>query len=207
MKKFFYLGILGLLIFEVAKVYFIMPIPGSQEVNSISFAYFLHSYRLIFRIVFGAMILIGLRSSWKGSFILVILSLALAGTIIYMTNFKMVADHMFYQPKHLVLLPAAENKVGLEKLIIGVDFNNETRAYPIQFIGFHHQVRDSMGGTPIMATYCTVCRTGRVFATIVNGKTESFRLVGMDHYNAMFEDKTTKSWWRQETGEAVAGPL
>ena len=29
----------------------------------------------------------------------------------------------------------------------------------------------------------------------------------MDHFNAMFEDATTKSWWRQATGEAVTGPL
>lgn len=31
--------------------------------------------------------------------------------------------------------------------------------------------------------------------------------MGMDHYNAMFEDKTTKSWWRQATGEAITGRL
>jgi hypothetical protein len=41
----------------------------------------------------------------------------------------------------------------------------------------------------------------------VEGHPEKFRLVGMDHYNAMFEDKTTRSWWRQATGEAIAGPL
>ena len=29
----------------------------------------------------------------------------------------------------------------------------------------------------------------------------------MDHFNAMFEDATTKSWWRQATGKAVAGSL
>ena len=29
----------------------------------------------------------------------------------------------------------------------------------------------------------------------------------MDHFNAMFEDATTKSWWRQVTGEAIAGKL
>jgi hypothetical protein len=29
----------------------------------------------------------------------------------------------------------------------------------------------------------------------------------MDHYNAMFEDSSTKSWWRQVTGEAIVGPL
>jgi len=41
----------------------------------------------------------------------------------------------------------------------------------------------------------------------VNGKIETFRLVGMDHFNAMFEDATTRSWWRQENGVAITGPL
>jgi hypothetical protein len=58
-----------------------------------------------------------------------------------------------------------------------------------------------------MVTYCTVCRTGRVYSPFVDGKIEEFRLVGMDHFNAMFEDLTTKSWWQQATGVAIAGPL
>jgi hypothetical protein len=58
-----------------------------------------------------------------------------------------------------------------------------------------------------MVTYCTVCRTGRVYSPVVNGKLETFRLVGMDHFNAMFEDATTKSWWQQATGTAISGPL
>jgi hypothetical protein len=29
----------------------------------------------------------------------------------------------------------------------------------------------------------------------------------MDHFNALFEDKATGTWWRQVNGEAVAGPL
>jgi len=41
----------------------------------------------------------------------------------------------------------------------------------------------------------------------VNGKLETFRPVGMDHFNAMFEDGSTKSWWQQATGLAIAGPL
>jgi hypothetical protein len=32
-------------------------------------------------------------------------------------------------------------------------------------------------------------------------------MVGMDHFNAMFEDETTKSWWRQVNGEAITGKL
>ena len=74
------------------------------------------------------------------------------------------------------------------------------------FIGYHHQVRDRVGGTDVLVTYCTVCRSGRVFSPLVDGTLERFRLVGMDRFNAMFEDESTGSWWRQATGAAVAGP-
>jgi hypothetical protein len=57
------------------------------------------------------------------------------------------------------------------------------------------------------STYCSVCRSRRVFEPLVSGRLETFRLVGMDHFNAMFEDNRTGSWWRQATGTAVAGPL
>lgn len=58
-----------------------------------------------------------------------------------------------------------------------------------------------------MITYCTVCRTGPAFSPAVNGKIETFRLVGRDHFNAMFEDASTGNWWQRATGAAVAGPL
>lgn len=93
------------------------------------------------------------------------------------------------------------------KLVIGVVIDGQAKAYPIQLIGYHHQVVDMVGNTPVMITYCTVCRTGRVYSPVINGKQETFRLVGMDHYNALFEDVTTNSWWQQATGVSVTGPL
>ena len=207
MKKYFWLGFLGLLLFEIANVYFIMPMPGSQQMNSIDLAYFLHKWRWIFRGLFAAMIFIGLfRSQWKRKWPL-IFPIALLAVVIYMANFVMAADHMFYQPKKKMLVSATENKVDSTRLVIGVTYNGEAKAYPIQFLGYHHQVQDTVGGKPMIITYCTVCRTGRVFEPTVNGKHEKFRLVGMDHFNAMFEDETTKSWWRQVNGEAITGQL
>ncbi len=207
MKKLFWLGLIGLLLFEIANVYFIMPMPGSQDMNSIDLAYFLYTWRWVFRILFGIMIIAGLfRSKWKRKWLLII-PLALVAAIIYMTNFVMAADHMFYQPSSILLTNAANNKVESNRLVIGVVNNGEAKAYPIRFLGYHHQVKDTVGGKPMIITYCTVCRTGRVFEPLVNGKPEDFRLVGMDHFNAMFEDATTKSWWRQVSGEAITGKL
>lgn len=207
MKKLFWLGLIGLLLFEIANVYFIMPMPGSQQMNSIDLAYFLYRWRWFFRIFFGLLIIAGLfKPSWKRRWLLVI-PLLIVGSVIYMTNFVMAADHMFYQPSSVNMVKADQNKVDSNRLVIGVVENGEARAYPIRFLGYHHQVQDSVGGKPVIVTYCTVCRTGRVYEPVVNGKQEQFRLVGMDHFNAMFEDKTTGSWWRQVNGEAITGKL
>src|SRR5258705_3658836 len=212
MKRFALpVGLVLLFAAEILRVYFIMPFPGSQQGNTIALAYFLDKYILYIRIIALLLIAWGAYrsfASWKiwkkGLFIFSILFYA---GIFYLVNFKFLADKMFYQPKNKILVSSADNHVSPGKLVIGVTINNESKAYPIEIIGYHHQVQDTIGGTPVIVTYCTVCRTGRVFSPIVNGKKESFRLVGMDHFNAMFEDKTTKSWWRQATGVAIAGPL
>jgi hypothetical protein len=207
MKKYFWLGLIGLLLFEIANVYFIMPMLGSQQMNSIDLAYFLYKWRWIFRGLLAAMIFLGVfRSQWKRKWLL-FFPIAILAAVIYMANFVMAADAMFKQPKQLLLVNASSNKVDSDRLVLGVSINGEAKAYPIQFLGYHHHIQDTVGGKPIMVTYCTVCRTGRVFEPIVNGKKEKFRLVGMDHFNAMLEDATTKSWWRQVTGEAIAGKL
>ncbi len=207
MKKIFFTGFAGLLLFEILNVYLIMPMPGSQKMNSINIAYFLYRWRWVFRILFGVMLVFGYWSAnWKRKW-LPFVSLALVGVIIYMVNFNMAADHMFYQPQKVLMATAAANNVDTNRLVIGIVNNGEAKAYPIQFLGYHHQVKDSIGGKAVIVTYCTVCRTGRVYEPTVNGFPEEFRLVGMDHFNAMFEDATTKSWWRQVTGEAITGKL
>jgi hypothetical protein len=127
--------------------------------------------------------------------------------VFYLFNFRFLAEKMFYQPGKIVFYDAINNKVNQSKLVLGVELNGVAKAYPIEIIGYHHQVRDNVGGTPVMITYCTVCRTGRAYSPVINGKAEDFRLVGMDHFNAMFEDATSRSWWRQVSGQAIAGPL
>jgi hypothetical protein len=207
MKKLFWIGWIGLLLFEIGNLYFIMPMPGSQQMNSIDAAYFLYKWRWLFRILFGAMIITGLfKSRWKWKWLLAFPLLLLAA-LVYMVNFKMAADHMFHPPKNLIMVNATENKVDSGRLVLGVVVNEQAKAYPIQFLGYHHQVQDTIGGKPVLITYCTVCRSGRVFEPVINGKHEKFRLVGMDHFNAMFEDASTGSWWRQVNGQAIKGTL
>lgn len=207
MKKLFYAGLLLLLIFELMNVYFIMPMPGSQRMNSINVAYYLYKWRWIFRVFFAVCLIIGAiagkwRRWWPAFF-----SILIIGLIIYFLNFRMSADHMFHQPGHLVFKHGVDNKVDTGRLVLGVVIGGIAKAYPIQFLGYHHLVSDKFDSTPVLLTYCTVCRTGRAYKQVVQGRTEKFRLVGMDHFNAMMEDAATGSWWRQATGEAITGKL
>jgi Protein of unknown function (DUF3179) len=139
--------------------------------------------------------------------IIVTVVLSFYGLVFYASNFRFLAEKIFVQPKSKKFSTLTENKVNPKQLVLGISINNQSKAYPIEIIGYHHQVRDTLAGQPVMVTYCTVCRSGRVYNRTVNGLAEEFRLVGMDHYNAMFEDKSTRSWWRQVSGEAVVGPL
>jgi hypothetical protein len=204
-------GIVLLIALEVARVYFIMPFPGSQRAETINLAYYLHNNIFWFRLIGWALILYPVLyyftiGKTKQRVITVVALLAYL-VVFYLFNFKFLADKMFYQPEQKVFANDAGNNVPGSNLVLGVTLQGQSRAYPIELIGYHHQVRDEIGGTPVMVTYCTVCRTGRVFSPEVGGKADDFRLVGMDHFNAMFEDATTGSWWRQVNGEAIAGPL
>ena len=208
MRRLFVVGVIGLLLAEVANVYFIMPMPGSQQMRSIDAAYAIYRWRWVLRAVFGLMVVVGMPAMWRIAgwqrVVTAAAVMALAG-VVYAINFRMSADHMFRQTTALNMQPASHNAVALNRLVVGLALNGDARAYPLQFIGYHHQVVDSVAGRRVLVTFCTVCRTGRVFAPIIAGQTETFRLVGMDHFNAMLEDHTTGSWWRQANGEAVTG--
>ena len=211
MKLFFLIaGFLILLFSEILRVYFIMPF-SSQKDETIDIAYFIHNNINYLRLIGFALFLYPAFQFLRHGSQVVRITLAVVFgfycVVFYMFNFKFLADKMFLEPEKKVLLDVQNNKVKASQLVLGVTINNESKAYPIEIIGYHHQVRDSLGGTAIMVTYCTVCRTGRVFSPIVEGRNEVFRLVGMDHFNAMFEDSQTGSWWRQATGEAIVGPM
>lgn len=212
----FALGILLLLVPEFLRVFYIMPFPGSQEnmptdLHQVDAAYWLHRNIRWFRLA-GLLALVGpflhyWRNGKRGARIAVTALVVFCALFIGAFNLVFMADKMFYPPKAKAFAPPAITDSTARSLVIAVELNGDARAYPIELIGYHHQVHDTIGGRAVLITYCTVCRTGRAWEPVVNGRPETFRLVGMDHFNAMFEDRTTGSWWRQVSGECIEGPM
>ncbi len=101
--------------------------------------------------------------------------------------------------------PVFTNLVPHDQLVIGLEMNGKAKAYPVEYLAYHHQVDDSLANKPVLVTYCIMCRSGRVFDPVIDGKRETFKLIGTTQYNAILEDASSESWWQQATGVAIAG--
>jgi hypothetical protein len=137
--------------------------------------------------------------------ILGIISLVLWGFIYWFFNHHWVGKKKFHLLKNPVYTTAINNKIADNEQIMGVNWNGVQKAYPISMLFYHHQVTDYIAGHPIWVTYCGLCRSGRVYDILIDGKPLELTLAGAVNYNAVFKDSTTGSWWRQEMGDAVKG--
>ncbi|WP_183565236.1 DUF3179 domain-containing (seleno)protein [Mucilaginibacter sp. SP1R1] len=207
----FWIGIVLLVVPGVVHAYLLMPFPGSQELNAITVSYYLEKVVLPLRIA-GAVLIVWYLAKYflqnslsKKIFKGALLILCLVS--FYFTDFMFKAETMFEEPQTINFANALFNKVPESAVIIGVVNNGVAKAYPIVYLGYHHKVQDNVGNEPLLVTYCTMCRTGRVYSPIINGVRQNFRLVGARHYNAIIEDAGTKTWWYQSTGSAAVGKL
>ena len=93
LRSAFALGVLGLVLFEAANIYFIMPFPGSQRLETLDLAYFLYRWRWVFRAAFGLLALLGLWDAWRSGWRWrtgVALGAVAVGGVAYAANFGMV---------------------------------------------------------------------------------------------------------------------
>ena len=113
-KVYVILGLLALIIFEFVRVYLIMPLPGSQQFNSIDIAYFLGTNKWVIRLVGYLFVIILTVSIWmtiakKVKLFILFLATIYLG-VFYVFTFKMEADKMFYQPTVVSFSNISNNK-------------------------------------------------------------------------------------------------
>jgi hypothetical protein len=90
--------------------------------------------------------------------------------------------------------------------VIAVEINGEARAYPLQIVIWHEMVNDTLGGVPVIVTFCPLCNTAITFDRRVDGEVRTFGVSGLlRHSNLLMYDRTTESLWQQITGEAIVG--
>ena len=205
---FFWLGLVLLLFPNIIRFLLIMPFSGTEKDYS-SWAYFLSRWNteiIVLAVLFFIFPFLKIfrNGKWIKKIFLILL-LLICIFIQYVTNIKFSPDKMFKEPEVLLFDKFSNSDFGV--VIIGIKNGNYSKAYPLKYINYHHKVQDTIGNIPVLVTYCSLCRSGRVFSPVVDGIHLHFKVVGLNHENATFEDLETHSWWHQETGEAFQGPL
>ena len=129
---------------ELANVVFIMPMPGSQQMNSIDLAYFLYQWRWPSGWD-SALLLLGW---WKGA----TWHLGQSAGCWFQCwssepwpGWPISNGGRCHVPSttQLVRPPLRKNKIDSNRLVIGVTLAG-IQAYPIQLIGYHHYIQDPL---------------------------------------------------------------
>ncbi|MFY9301331.1 MAG: DUF3179 domain-containing protein [Candidatus Nitrosotenuis sp.] len=98
--------------------------------------------------------------------------------------------------------------VSDDDIVMGLELNGETRAYPLFILVWHEIVNDRFGDTPVAVTYCPLCFTMQVFARRVNGVETEFGTSGkLYNSNLVMYDRNTDSQWSQALGQSITGEL
>lgn len=92
-------------------------------------------------------------------------------------------------------------------VVIGVEHGGEARAYPLAILNWHELVNDTLGGKPILVSFCPLCGTGMVFDRTVDGTTRHFGVSGLLYLSdVLMFDRESESLWSQIAAKAVSGP-
>lgn len=91
---------------------------------------------------------------------------------------------------------------------IFVSLNGEAKFYPFAILNWHEIVNDTIGGEPVIVTYCPLCASAVAYKRTTSQGEDMFSVTGLLYQsNLLMRDNETGSFWDQVRGEAVVGPL
>ncbi len=92
--------------------------------------------------------------------------------------------------------------------VISLEVNGDARAYPLQVLTWHEIANDTVGGVPVVVTFCPLCNSALVFDRRVGDEVFEFGVSGLlRNSDLIMYDRTTETLWQQFTGEAIVGDL
>ena len=91
--------------------------------------------------------------------------------------------------------------------VIGIELNGVARAYPLFVLWWHEVVNDTLGGTPLLVSYCPLTGSGLAFDPTIGGAPRIFGVSGLLlENNLIMFDRETESLWNQLLLGAQCGP-
>ena len=105
------------------------------------------------------------------------------------------------------VVPASQlTELSDDEEVLGLTVAGQSRAYPARFIAWHHIINDTLGGKPVLVTYCSVCNTGVAYDPTLGGKRRLFNVFGLYRGVMAMYDPSNDTVWSHIAGEALLGP-
>ena len=151
-----FLLVVAVLVVVLTPVFLIMPFKA-QTSRTMEISYLMRRWSPWLTVLFSLLILtIALRlwigGRWFGRIALVLLLLPTLGAtwLARQNHFEWMFNPL---PNPAYAKAADASFVNDDDRVLAVTIYGESVAYPIRLMGYHHVVEDTVGGTPIVATY------------------------------------------------------
>jgi hypothetical protein len=109
---------------------------------------------------------------------------------------------------HYESIDAARDWLQDRSPVVSLAVGGQARAYPLAILMWHEIVNDTLGGVPVVVTFCPLCNTALVFEREIDGAVYDFGTTGNLRFSDLvMYDRQTETWWQQATGHAVVGDL
>lgn len=137
-------------------VFVIMPFKA-QTPSGVAWSYWLRRLSPIVTIaalLFSLVVIYRLwvRTRWLGRIAMFLLVAPLVGVAWFARQNHF--EWMFNPLPNAAYAPVSETSFVPDRdMVLGVEFNGESVAYPVRQMAYHHVVNDVVGGKPITATY------------------------------------------------------
>lgn len=90
--------------------------------------------------------------------------------------------------------------------VVALELNGDARAYPISILLWHEIINHTVGGEPVLVSFCPLCHSAVAYRRELDDEVLEFGNTGNLRFaDLIMYDRGTESWWQQFTGEAIVG--
>jgi hypothetical protein len=108
--------------------------------------------------------------------------------------------------QRLVDAAEADKLIADDDVVLGLIEGGEVRAYPRDMIARPHYFTETVGGTPLIVSYCILCNSGMAFKAELDGRPLDLRCATAFNNNIIYHEPSTGNFIQQLDGEVFLGP-
>ena len=159
---------------------------------------------VLVRGVGGALGVSVLGTADPGWLVAVAVTIGVAGMMFWMSYVPLVMT----PPANPRVIGAADADrfIGADDVVLGVTGGGEARAYPRETISRPHFFEDTVGGQPLVISYCILCNSGIGFEASLDGRKLSLSCVTAYNNNIIYLEDERPNYIQQLDGAVTEGP-